>query len=36
MTYQYEQFEQALRLLNGRLSLAGAPRFHLVVCGGPL
>lgn len=27
-------FEQALRLLNGRLTLAGAPTFRLVVCGG--
>ena len=34
MSYQYEQFDQALRLLNGRLSLAGAPPCHLVVCGG--
>lgn len=34
MTYQYEKFDQALRLLNGRLFLAGAPRFNLVVCGG--
>jgi len=34
MTYQYEQIDQALRLLNGRLSLAGAPRFNLIVCGG--
>jgi hypothetical protein len=34
MTYGYETFEQALRLLNGRLVLAGAPRFNLVVCGG--
>lgn len=34
MDYRYEQFEQALRLLNGRLDLAGAPRFNLVVCGG--
>ena len=34
MTYGYELFEQALRLLNGRLVLAGAPRFNLVVCGG--
>ena len=34
MSYRYEQFDQALRLLNGRLSLAGAPRFNLVVCGG--
>ena len=34
MTCQYEKFDQALRLLNGRLFLAGAPRFNLVVCGG--
>ena len=34
MTYQYEKFDQALRLLNGRLVLAAAPRFNLVVCGG--
>lgn len=34
MTYQYEQFDTALRLLNGRLDIAGAPTFNLVVCGG--
>ncbi len=34
MTYQYEQFDTALRLLNGRLDIAGAPNFNLVVCGG--
>lgn len=34
ITYQYAQFDLALRLLSGRLSLAGAPRFNLVVCGG--
>lgn len=34
MSYQYEQFETALRLLDGRLSIAGAPDFNLVVCGG--
>ncbi|OGR29659.1 MAG: hypothetical protein A2091_12210 [Desulfuromonadales bacterium GWD2_61_12] len=34
MAYGYEKFEQALRLLNGRLVLAAAPRFNLVVCGG--
>jgi hypothetical protein len=34
MTYQYEKFDQALQLLNGRLVLATAPRFNLVVCGG--
>jgi hypothetical protein len=32
--YGYEHLEQALRLLNGRLALAGAPRYNLVVCGG--
>ena len=34
MTYQYEQFDTALRLLSGRLDIAGAPNFNLVVCGG--
>jgi Nucleotidyltransferase of unknown function (DUF6036) len=34
MTYQYDKFDQALQLLNGRLVLATAPRFNLVVCGG--
>jgi hypothetical protein len=34
MTYQYEQFDTALRLLNGRLDIAGASNFNLVVCGG--
>jgi len=34
MTVAYEQFEEAFRLLNGRLALAGAPQFRLVVCGG--
>ena len=34
MNYGYEKFDQALRLLNGRLVLAGALRFNLVVCGG--
>jgi len=34
MTCQYEQFETALRLLSGRLEIAGAPTFNLVVCGG--
>ena len=34
MTHDYEKFNQALRLLNGRLELTGAPRFNLVVCGG--
>lgn len=27
-------FDPAFRLLNGRLGLADAPAFHLVVCGG--
>jgi hypothetical protein len=30
----FGSFDEALRLLNGRLALAGAPRFNLVVCGG--
>ena len=34
MSHNYEIFHQALHLLNGRLQLAGAPRFNLVVCGG--
>lgn len=34
MSFPYEQFRQALQLLEGRLTLAGAPRFNLVVCGG--
>lgn len=34
MIHNYEKFNQALHLLNGRLELAGAPRFTLVVCGG--
>ena len=34
MTFAYEQFEEAFRLLNGRLALAGAPPYRLVVCGG--
>jgi hypothetical protein len=34
MTHDYEKFNQALHLLNGRLELADAPRFTLVVCGG--
>lgn len=34
MTHNYEKFNQALRLLNARLELTGAPRFNLVVCGG--
>jgi len=27
-------FDEALKLLNGRLALDGAPRYNLVVCGG--
>ena len=34
MSYNYERFDEALRLLNGRLAIAGAPNFNLVVCGG--
>jgi hypothetical protein len=34
MSYRYEQFNQALRLLDGRLAIAGAPAYNLVVCGG--
>lgn len=34
MSFQFEQFDQALRLLSGRLALAGAPIYNLVVCGG--
>ena len=34
MSLSFHNFDQALRLLDGRLSLAGAPRFNLVVCGG--
>jgi hypothetical protein len=34
MSYQYQHFEQAFLLLNGRLALADAPRFNLIVCGG--
>lgn len=34
MSFVLQSFEEALRLLNGRLTLAGAPRFNLVVCGG--
>jgi len=34
MSYQYEHFDTALRLLNGRLAIAGAPNYNLVVCGG--
>jgi hypothetical protein len=32
--HPYEQFEAALRLLDGRLTLAAAPGYRLVVCGG--
>lgn len=32
MTYQYQQFETALRLLNGRLAIADAPTFHASNC----
>lgn len=32
--YRYENLEEALRLLNGRLALSDAPCFNLVVCGG--
>jgi hypothetical protein len=31
---QFEQFKSALRLLNGRLAIASAPTYALVVCGG--
>ena len=34
MTVAYEQFEEAFHLLNGRLAIAGAPPYRLVVCGG--
>lgn len=34
MTLAYEQFEEAFQLLNGRLALAEAPPYRLVVCGG--
>ena len=34
MTFQFEQFDQALRLLSGRLSLTEATPYNLVVCGG--
>ena len=34
MTYQYEQFDKALRLLDGRLAIGAAPNYNLVVCGG--
>lgn len=34
MSYPYEQFDKALRLLEGRLAIASAPNYNLVVCGG--
>ncbi|CAH2032187.1 hypothetical protein [Trichlorobacter ammonificans] len=34
MAHSYEKFNQALRLLNARLELTGAPSFNLVICGG--
>lgn len=34
MSGVFELFETALRLLNGRLALADAPRYNLVICGG--
>jgi hypothetical protein len=34
MSNHNEQFVPALRLLSGRLALAGAPRYNLVICGG--
>jgi len=30
----FEPFDEAFKLLDARLNLAGAPRFRLVVCGG--
>jgi hypothetical protein len=33
MTHDYEKFNQALHLLNGRLELAGAPRFGWLPAG---
>ncbi len=30
----FKQFETALQLLNGRLTIAATQKFHLVVCGG--
>ncbi len=32
--YEFERLEKALHLLNGRLALAGAPSYTLIVCGG--
>lgn len=34
MVNGFKQFEEAFHLLNGRLALAGAPQYRLVVCGG--
>ena len=34
MNDHYDKLSQALRLLSGRLDLAGAPSYRLVVCGG--
>lgn len=34
MIFQFEQFDQALRLLSGRLSLTEATPYNLVVCEG--
>ncbi len=34
MSYQYEQFDKALQLLDGRLAIADAPNYNLVICGG--
>jgi hypothetical protein len=34
MTFASEKFEEAFHLLDGRLALAGAPPYRLVVCGG--
>ncbi len=36
MSYQYEQFDTALRLLNGRLDIAASPNFNLVFVVEPL
>jgi hypothetical protein len=34
LSFQFKQFDQALRLLSGRLSLIGDHTYNLVVCGG--
>lgn len=34
MSYHFEQFDAALRLLNGRMAIVEAPSCNLVVCGG--